>query len=182
MFSPARHAGKKESNCFTWNIRASLITQDAIKRPVGALFDANGGGGGIRTLVTRVTGKTVFETAAFNHSATPPRGVRGQAPYGTRLAGASVSWRRDRDSNPRYSFGAHTISNRAPSASRSSLRSSETCMLALGADVQQLRSIQQLIGAHKREISILFGIFRDSGNRRALHAQGDVEQRAHSVV
>lgn len=34
-----------------------------------------GGGGGIRTLVTRVTGKTVFETAAFNHSATPPHGV-----------------------------------------------------------------------------------------------------------
>ena len=30
-----------------------------------------GGGGGIRTLVTP-KGKTVFETAAFNHSATPP--------------------------------------------------------------------------------------------------------------
>ena len=36
----------------------------------------SGGGGGIRTLVTRVTRKTVFETAAFNHSATPPHGVR----------------------------------------------------------------------------------------------------------
>ena len=36
----------------------------------------HGGGGGIRTLVTRITGKTVFETAAFNHSATPPRGVK----------------------------------------------------------------------------------------------------------
>ena len=35
-----------------------------------------GGGGGIRTLVTRVAGKTVFETAAFNHSATPPHGVQ----------------------------------------------------------------------------------------------------------
>ncbi len=32
----------------------------------------DGGGGGIRTLVTWGTGKTVFETAAFNHSATPP--------------------------------------------------------------------------------------------------------------
>ena len=32
----------------------------------------SGGGGGIRTLVTWITGKTVFETAAFNHSATPP--------------------------------------------------------------------------------------------------------------
>ena len=34
----------------------------------------NGGGGGIRTLVTGSTGETVFETAAFNHSATPPQG------------------------------------------------------------------------------------------------------------
>ncbi|MEC4184522.1 hypothetical protein VJ918_06835, partial [Adlercreutzia sp. R21] len=33
-------------------------------------------GGGIRTLVTGVTGETVFETAAFNHSATPPHGVK----------------------------------------------------------------------------------------------------------
>ena len=39
-----------------------------------------GGGGGIRTLVTRVAGKTVFETAAFNHSATPPHGVWGLYP------------------------------------------------------------------------------------------------------
>ncbi len=30
---------------------------------------------------------------------------------------AMFIWRRDRDSNPRYAFGAHTISNRAPSAS-----------------------------------------------------------------
>ena len=37
-----------------------------------ARFVVSGGGGGIRTLVTRVTGETVFETAAFNHSATPP--------------------------------------------------------------------------------------------------------------
>ena len=31
-------------------------------------------------------------------------------------------WRRERDSNPRYGFAVHTISNRAPSASRSPLR------------------------------------------------------------
>ena len=38
----------------------------------------NGGGGGIRTLVT-LAGQTVFETAAFNHSATPPHGVKNGA-------------------------------------------------------------------------------------------------------
>ena len=38
-----------------------------------------GGGGGIRTLVTGVAGETVFETAAFNHSATPPLGVQRAA-------------------------------------------------------------------------------------------------------
>ena len=36
----------------------------------------SGGGRGIRTLVTWITGKTVFETAAFNHSAIPPYSVR----------------------------------------------------------------------------------------------------------
>ncbi len=48
------------------------------KRPdtqASDLVFCTGGGGGIRTLVTRVTGKTVFETAAFNHSATPPHGM-----------------------------------------------------------------------------------------------------------
>ena len=49
---------------------------DIKKRPVKDVEIETGGGGGIRTLVTRVTGETVFETAAFNHSATPPHGVR----------------------------------------------------------------------------------------------------------
>ncbi len=35
-------------------------------------FKKTGGGGGIRTLVTGIAGETVFETAAFNRSATPP--------------------------------------------------------------------------------------------------------------
>ena len=35
----------------------------------------SGGGRGIRTLVTWITGKTVFETAAFNHSAIPPYSI-----------------------------------------------------------------------------------------------------------
>lgn len=44
------------------------------KAPLLGLIPSNGGGGGIRTLVTGSTGETVFETAAFNHSATPPQG------------------------------------------------------------------------------------------------------------
>ena len=32
-------------------------------------------------------------------------------------------WRRERDSNPRYAFNVHTISNRALSASQTSLQS-----------------------------------------------------------
>ena len=34
-----------------------------------------------------------------------------------------LSWRRERDSNPRYAFNVHTISNRALSASQTSLQS-----------------------------------------------------------
>ena len=65
-------------------------------------------------------GETVFETAAFNHSATPPGCIIhkyvGIKKSPTR-AGDGKFWRRDGDSNPRYAFGAYTISNRAPSAS-----------------------------------------------------------------
>ena len=35
-----------------------------------------------------------------------------------------VHWRRERDSNPRYACDAHTISNRAPSTTRTSLHGS----------------------------------------------------------
>ena len=35
----------------------------------------------------------------------------------------SYVWRRERDSNPRYAFNVHTISNRALSASQTSLQS-----------------------------------------------------------
>jgi hypothetical protein len=34
----------------------------------------------------------------------------------------SFRWRRGRDSNPRYAFGVHTLSRRAPSTARSPLR------------------------------------------------------------
>ena len=34
----------------------------------------------------------------------------------------STNWRRERDSNPRWAFGPYSLSRRAPSATRSSLR------------------------------------------------------------
>ncbi len=34
-------------------------------------------------------------------------------------------WRRERDSNPRYAINVHTLSRRAPSTARTSLRKSE---------------------------------------------------------
>lgn len=85
----------------------------------------SGGGAGIRTLVTEVIGETVFETAAFNRSATPPamRGAEAlrREPARPRVKpfsrDAGLKWRRGGDSNPGYAFGAYTISNRAPSAS-----------------------------------------------------------------
>ena len=46
------------------------------ERPVCRAFLTASGGGGIRTLVTPLRRETVFETAAFNHSATPPRWSR----------------------------------------------------------------------------------------------------------
>ena len=32
-----------------------------------------------------------------------------------------INWRRGRDSNPRYAFGVHTLSRRAPSTARTPL-------------------------------------------------------------
>ena len=65
-----------ESGVLVWLGRAAERGSDNKKAPLLGLIPSTGGGGGIRTLVTRVAGKTVFETAAFNHSATPPRGVK----------------------------------------------------------------------------------------------------------
>ena len=106
----------------------SLLTQSTKKAgTLPYLPHLSGGGGGIRTLVTWITGKTVFETAAFNHSAIPPysvrctirkrRQMRAYKKSPVNLGDGVNKWRRDGDSNPRYAFGAYTISNRAPSAS-----------------------------------------------------------------
>ena len=50
------------------NPRMDHVTK---KPPLLGAEQTYGGGGGIRTPVT-LAGQTVFETAAFNHSATPP--------------------------------------------------------------------------------------------------------------
>ena len=67
----------------------------------------------------------------------PPKGAPYQSEPGKRLAG--LVWRRDGDSNPRYPFGAYTISNRAPSAS-SDISPHSVCL----TNVKRLRSIAQL--------------------------------------
>ena len=78
----------------------------------------NGGGGGIRTLVTlyRPNG---FRDRRIQPLCTPPHGVNGR-----RSAREKSNWRRVRDLNPGDGFAAYTISNRAPSATRTTLRSS----------------------------------------------------------
>ena len=48
------------------------------------------------------------------------------------------SWRRERDSNPRYVINVHTLSRRAPSAARSSLLSD---WLSIANTIQQLNQI-----------------------------------------
>ena len=81
------HEGQNLRRIASLNAPASPNIPQIRKEPaVRRLFwILTGGGGGIRTLVTRITGKTVFETAAFNHSATPPRwGARHEASYAKR--------------------------------------------------------------------------------------------------
>ena len=66
------------------------------------------GGGGIRTLGTGVTGTTVFETARFSHSRTPPRAVcsvAGVSPGGPRRSRAAAPRTRRRARRPRPPAG-----------------------------------------------------------------------------
>ena len=49
-----------------------MVSSERSVKDVSGLYNLfNGGGGGIRTPET-LSGLTVFKTAAFNHSATPP--------------------------------------------------------------------------------------------------------------
>ena len=73
--------GLRATDCVSDDTSASVNREKGawIREYIGT---ENGGGGGIRTLVTGSTGETVFETAAFNHSATPPQwGFEPQIPF-----------------------------------------------------------------------------------------------------
>jgi hypothetical protein len=65
----------------------------------GCLETSQNGGGGIRTLVGGKPPETVFETAAFNRSATPPRSRPGGR---TVILDARVAGARGRDVAPRH--------------------------------------------------------------------------------
>ncbi len=131
----------------------------------------------------RGTGETVFETAAFNHSATPPHGVGRLGIYADlqkrryRKGSAGIIWRRDGDSNPRYAFWRIHDFNRAPPASSVisplaySLHYIHVFSRAL---MQRLSILHYLVRTHKRKILIVFAIFRN--------LQRNVEQRAHHLV
>ena len=78
-----------------------------------------GGGGGIRTLVGPKWPETVFETAAFNHSATPPRWcvARLEDRLGRASAWVPSLYVRDRELGLRRGRGGRAGAIRAQAAS-----------------------------------------------------------------
>lgn len=81
-------------------------------------LNLNGGGGGIRTLVT------LYRPNGFRDRRIQP--LCHPSAWGKNKAGTKacfgINWRRVRDLNPGDAFDAYTISNRAPSATRTTLR------------------------------------------------------------
>ena len=103
---------------FGWDVRprGDPITK---KAPiVGSFLKQNGGGGGIRTLVT------LYRPNGFRDRRIQP--LCHPSAWGKNKAGSKacfgINWRRVRDLNPGDAFDAYTISNRAPSATRTTLR------------------------------------------------------------
>ena len=85
---------------------------DNKKAPVvGSFLNQNGGGGGIRTLVT------LYRPNGFRDRRIQP--LCHPSAWGKNKAGSKacfgINWRRVRDLNPGDAFDAYTISNRAPS-------------------------------------------------------------------
>ena len=91
---------------------------DNKKAPLLGLIPSNGGGGGIRTLVT------LYRPNGFRDRRIQP--LCHPSAWGKNKAGSKacfgINWRRVRDLNPGDAFDAYTISNRAPSATRTTLR------------------------------------------------------------
>ncbi len=99
--------------------RICLLGTQNKKAPVaGSFLNQNGGGGGIRTLVT------LYRPNGFRDRRIQP--LCHPSAWGKNKAGSKacfgINWRRVRDLNPGDAFDAYTISNRAPSATRTTLR------------------------------------------------------------
>ena len=105
-------AGSNPSSC------ALLRCAQKEKAPLLRLIPSNGGGGGIRTLVT------LYRPNGFRDRRIQP--LCHPSAWGKNKAGSKacfgINWRRVRDLNPGDAFDAYTISNRAPSATRTTLR------------------------------------------------------------
>ena len=105
-------AGSNPSSC------ALLKCAQKEKAPLLGLMPSNGGGGGIRTLVT------LYRPNGFRDRRIQP--LCHPSAWGKNKAGSKacfgINWRRVRDLNPGDAFDAYTISNRAPSATRTTLR------------------------------------------------------------
>lgn len=105
-------AGSNPSSC------ALLKCARKEKAPLLGLIPSNGGGGGIRTLVT------LYRPNGFRDRRIQP--LCHPSAWGKNKAGSKacfgINWRRVRDLNPGDAFDAYTISNRAPSATRTTLR------------------------------------------------------------
>ena len=101
-----------------WLGRAAERESDNKKAPLLGLIPSNGGGGGIRTLVT------LYRPNGFRDRRIQP--LCHPSAWGKNKAGSKacfgINWRRVRDLNPGDAFDAYTISNRAPSATRTTLR------------------------------------------------------------
>ena len=103
---------------FGWDVRSRGGGSDNKKAPLLGLMPSTGGGGGIRTLVT------LYRPNGFRDRRIQP--LCHPSAWGKNKAGSKacfgINWRRVRDLNPGDAFDAYTISNRAPSATRTTLR------------------------------------------------------------
>ena len=125
MCERAHHTPKMSKNvgfggwCTCLGKRGVETYFDNKKAPIhGSFLNQNGGGGGIRTLVT------LYRPNGFRDRRIQP--LCHPSAWGKNKAGSKacfgINWRRVRDLNPGDAFDAYTISNRAPSATRTTLR------------------------------------------------------------